>query len=54
MLYPFTILDSGGVCGSEIESSSCVSGKGGPEMEAHCGKETSYFAEAIEIVDALE
>ena len=54
MLYPFTILDSGGVWGSEMESWSCVSGKNGLEMEARGGRNTSYFAEAIEIAKALE
>jgi hypothetical protein len=54
MLYPFTILDSAGVCGSEIESSSCVSGKDGLGMEAQGGRKTSYFAELSKIVDALE
>ncbi len=54
MLYPFTILDSGGVCGLEIESWSCVSGKDGLEMEAQGGRKTWYFAETIEIVSALE
>jgi hypothetical protein len=54
MPYPFTILDSGGVCGPEIESSSCVSSKDRLEMEGQGGRNTSYFAEAIEIVDALE
>lgn len=54
MTYPFTILDSGGVCGSEMESSSCVSGKDGLEMKAQGGRRSSHFAEAIEIVDALE
>jgi hypothetical protein len=44
MTYPFTILGSGGVWGSEIESSSCVSGKNGLEMEAQGGRNISYFA----------
>jgi hypothetical protein len=36
-----------------MESSSCVSGKDGLEMEAQGGRKISYLAEAIEIVHAL-